>query len=251
MTFPMQFHVGPAVINAHLILEVLAYVLGFQYLMYLRRKNKDTITSEQRMWIILAGAAGALFGSRCVGYFSDPGVAQSMMDVWLGWMKSKSILGGLLGGIIGVEIGKQCMGIKTYTGDLFVYPILLAMIIGRLGCFSQGVFDGTHGNPTSLPWAMNMGDGILRHPTQLYEVIFLILLWLVLKRLDPRLVNGARFKIFATAYFLYRFLIEFIKPVYVTYLGLTAIQVACLVGLIYCLRVLTKPSHLFKECGRG
>ncbi len=249
MMFPLQFHFGSIVINAHFIFEVLAYVLGFQYLLYLKRKTKDSISTEERMWVVLAGAAGALIGSRCVGYFSNPIAIESGLDIWVGWMNAKSILGGLLGGIIGVEIGKQCMGIKVYTGDLFVYPILLGMIIGRVGCFSQGVFDGTHGNPTGLIWAMNMGDGILRHPAQLYEIIFLIVLWVVLKRLEPHLVNGAKFRIFVTGYFLYRFLIEFIKPVYAYYFGLSAVQIACLVGLIYCLRVFTKPSSLFKTKG--
>jgi len=246
MTFPLQFHFGSVTINAHFVFEILAYVCGFRYLLYLKKNTKDTISTDQRMWIVLAAAAGALIGSRSVGYFSDPGASQTWMDIWVGWMRSKSILGGLLGGIIGVEVGKQCMGIKTYTGDLFVYPMLLGIIIGRMGCFFQGVSDGTSGNPSHLPWAMDMGDGIPRHPAQLYELFFLMALWAVLKHWEPRLVNGARFKIFATAYFLYRFLIEFIKPVYAYYFGLSAVQVACLVGLIYCIRVFTRPKHLFK-----
>jgi phosphatidylglycerol---prolipoprotein diacylglyceryl transferase len=247
VVFPIQFYFGSAVISAHFIFEVLAYVVGFQYLLYLRRNVKDTVFFEQRMWIILAGAAGALVGSRCVGFFSDANAFSSGMDIWIGWMQSKSILGGLLGGIIGVEIGKQCMGIKAYTGDLFVYPIILGMVIGRLGCFSQGVFDGTHGNPSQLPWAMDMGDGIPRHPAQLYEILFLIFLWFLLKHWEPRLISGARFKLFATGYFLFRFFIEFIKPVYVLYFGLSAVQIASLVGLIYCLRIFIDPGHIFEK----
>jgi prolipoprotein diacylglyceryltransferase len=249
MAFPLQFQIGQVSINAHFIFEVLAYAIGFQYFLYLRRHSKDSISLDERMWIILAAAAGALIGSRCVGFFSNPAAVQSWLDVWTGWMMAKSILGGLLGGIIGVELGKQCLKIKSYTGDLFVYPIILGLIIGRIGCFSQGVFDGTHGNPSGLPWALDMGDGIPRHPAQLYEILFLIVQWFVIKRLETRLVVGARFKIFAAGYFLFRFFMEYIKPVYEHYFGLSAVQLACLLGLIYCLKIMTRPSELFTSKG--
>lgn len=250
MIFPVEFTVGSAHINAHLITEILAYAVGFRYFLYLRKKSSDPLSFDQRMWIVLAGAAGALFGSRCVGFFSEPGPLGGWMQIWEGWMRSKSILGGLLGGILGVEIGKKCMGVKVYTGDLFVYPLIVAMMIGRVGCFSQGVYDGTHGNPSSLPWAIDMGDGIPRHPAQLYEIVFLALLGMILKNLEPRLVNGAKFKILCAGYFLYRFFVEFIKPVYVTYGGLSAVQVASLIGLIYTYKVFLNPAELFKPKGQ-
>ena len=59
---------------------------------------------------------------------------------------------------------------------LFTYPLILAIIIGRIGCFSMGVFEETYGLPTTLPWGMNLGDNIPRHPVCLYEIIFLIFL---------------------------------------------------------------------------
>ena len=48
--------------------------------------------------------------------------------------------------------------------------------------------DNTYGTPTSLPWAINFGDGIPRHPTQLYEVAFLLLLIPILFRVLQRIV---------------------------------------------------------------
>jgi hypothetical protein len=44
----------------------------------------------------------------------------------------------------------------------------------------MGVYEETYGLPSSLPWAMDLGDGIQRHPVALYEIIFLIALWLSL-----------------------------------------------------------------------
>ena len=32
-----------------------------------------------------------------------------------------------------------------------------------------GLPDRTYGTPTSLPWAVDLGDGVGRHPVQVYE----------------------------------------------------------------------------------
>ncbi len=248
MQFPLNIHFWNITINLHLIFEVLAYTAGFQYYLYLRKHTQDKISFEDRIWIIIAAAAGALVGSRIIGYFSFPlSGKESIIQMWIFWVSNKSILGGLIGGIFGVEIAKKLMGIKMHTGDLFVYPIILGIMIGRIGCFSQGVYDGTHGLPSNLLWAIDMGDGIPRHPTQLYEIIFLGIIWFIIKRNEYHLAEGARFKVFVGAYLLYRFLIEWIRPVYFYNFGFSTVQIACIVGFIYYIPVLINPRSLFKE----
>ena len=71
---------------------------------------------------------------------------------------------------------KRYIGLRTSTGDLYSIPLALGIAIGRIGCFLTGLSDNTYGIPTSLPWAINFGDGIPRHPTQLYEILFLLCL---------------------------------------------------------------------------
>lgn len=247
MVFPVNIHVGPAVINAHIILEALAYTLGFQYYIHLRKGIVDKISTDERMWLIVSGAVGALIGSRCVGLLSMSDFNDLNLPWWAIWLSAKSVLGGLLGGIAGVEVGKKLMKINVYTGDLFVYPIILAIMIGRLGCFSQGVFDGTHGTPADLSWAIDMGDGIRRHPVQIYEIIFLGILWLWLKACEHKLSNGALFKIFMMSYLLWRFCSEWIKPVYFYPIGLSGIQIACLAGGMYFLPSILNPRSLLKD----
>jgi len=248
MKFPFNFHIGSMVINAHLVFEILAYLIGFRYYLFLRQASKDKISAQDRGWIIVAGGAGAIFASRMVGYFSNPLLNTHSVDLMMiHFFSAKSILGGLIGGIFGVEIAKKLMGIKVYAGDLFVYPIILGMMIGRIGCLSQGVYDGTHGIPTNLPWAMDMGDGIPRHPAQLYEIIFLGITWFFIKKNENRLSDGSRFKVFMIAYLLYRFLVEWIKPAYFYSFGLSAVQVACVIGFIYYIPVFLHPRNLLKE----
>lgn len=163
-------------------------------------------------------------------------------------MGNKTIVGGFLGGLIGVELTKKQIGVKVSSGDLMVYPIILAMIIGRLGCFFAGLEDGTYGNSSNLPWAINFGDGIRRHPTNLYEIVFWLILWITMHLFERGRVftNGSRFKIMMVGYLVFRFLIEFIKPDYFFSFGLSVIQLVCFAGILYYYKVFLYPSKLSK-----
>jgi phosphatidylglycerol:prolipoprotein diacylglycerol transferase len=126
------------------------------------------------------------------------------------------------------------MGIRESTGDLYVYPLMLGVAIGRVGCFLTGLADDTYGVPTRLPWGVDFGDGVPRHPTQLYEIAFLALLAFSLGvwGREPR-ERGGLFKLFMAAYLGWRLAVDFIKPADATLLGMSAIQLACLAGLAY------------------
>ena len=152
-----------------------------------------------------------------------------------------------MGGLFGVELTKKIIGESHSSGDMFTFPLILGMMIGRLGCFSAGVSEPTFGIPSTLPWAMDLGDGILRHPTNLYEILYLGILWVFIAQLSKRfsLISGTQFKVFMVGYFGFRFLIDFIKPVYeIPGIGLSSIQLACLLGLVYYYKVLIFPNHL-------
>ncbi len=82
---------------------------------------------------------------------------------------SHSIAGALAGGIIAVELWKWRMGVRQSTGAAFVLPLSVGIALGRLGCLFSGLPDFTYGTPSALPWAIDLGDGIGRHPVQLYE----------------------------------------------------------------------------------
>ncbi len=61
---------------------------------------------------------------------------------------SKTIVGGLLGGILGVEIAKKLVGIKHSSGDLFCFPIILGIMIGRI--VKQQCVRGVTFQPTQI-----------------------------------------------------------------------------------------------------
>lgn len=183
----------------------------------------------------MAALWGALGGAVLLDWFNDPRrwmtPEGSLLSLLL---PGKTVVGGLLGGWAGVEIAKKILRSPRSTGDAFVPPLLCGMILGRLGCFFAGLADNTYGLPTALPWGVDFGDGQLRHPTALYEIVFLgglaLVLWALRRR--PR-EEGDLFKLFMTAYLLFRLFVDFLKPYPRPFVGLGVIQLACLGGLIF------------------
>jgi prolipoprotein diacylglyceryltransferase len=218
----------------HPVFETLAYAAGYAVFRRARDRHGDILPEPQR-WTVIAGAAvGALLGSRLLGIAEQwpTALAALRSGRLLGLLFTpggKTIVGGLLGGWIAVEIVKRVGGIRSRTGDLFVLPLCVGIAVGRIGCFIAGLSDDTYGKPTSLPWAVNFGDSIGRHPTQLYEILFLALLALVLRRFT-HLRNGARFRLFLAAYLAWRIVIDFSKPQPLIG-GMNLIQWTCLAAL--------------------
>ena len=153
--------------------------------------------------LALGGAAGAwLFGSINTLRWSTP-------------ILSHSIAGALVGAIAAVELWKWRHGVTRSTGGPFVVPLTIGIVIGRWGCLFAGLPDATYGSPSSLPWAVELGDGIGRHPVQIYESLAMLAFLIVYGR---ALASGRRwaaehgFHAFVLAYAVQRFVWEFLKP---------------------------------------
>lgn len=246
MHFPVSITAGAVTIPLHPVFETLAFFVGFRYFLFLRKKQGDGISSSNRIWVLIGAIFGALIGSRLVGGLEDPQAMLHSSNKLLYFYANKTVLGGFLGGVWGVEIIKYLIHEKRSSGDLFVFPMILALIIGRIGCFTMGIYEETYGNITSLPVGMDLGDGSFRHPVTLYEIAFLVLLWIVLKAIARRykLAEGALFKLFMIAYIFFRFFLDFIKPHYTFNIGLSSIQLTCIIGLIYYHRYIIQPKKL-------
>lgn len=233
----------------HLVFELAAFAVGYAYFQRLRVGQGDPIPEAKRVWIIIGAAAGALLGSRVLGALED--TAKLAADGWSLFIafNNRTVVGGLLGGLVGVELTKKAIGVRTSSGDLFTYPLILGMMIGRVGCLLGGLEDNTYGTPTDLPWGIDLGDSVRRHPTNLYEILWLGVLWMLLCRVERRwtLADGARFKLFMVGYLLFRLAVEAIKPQPIIALGLSTIQWACAAGLLYYFRVWLRPRSLIVE----
>lgn len=183
------------------------------------RQRRLGLTPRQRIAVSLGAFCGGMIGSKIPFAFAHQD-GPLCIQAWFG--DGKTILFGLLGGYLGVELAKWISGVRSKTGDAFAIPVAVAVGIGRLGCFVGKCCTGL---TTSLPWGVDFGDGILRHPTQIYEMIFhlscaVFLLVLERRNLFPR----QRLKLYLLAYCIYRIATEFIRPEIRMALGLTAYQ---------------------------
>jgi len=178
-----------------------------------------------RLAIGLGAFCGAMIGAKLPFVLAD----------WRGFLSGaawfsdgKTILCGLVGGYVGVELAKWAFGVTIKTGDSFAVPVAAAVGIGRLGCFVGGCCYGT---PTQLPWGVVFPsvDSLPRHPTQLYEAAFHLAAAALLWRLQGQGVfRGQLIKLYILAYLAYRFASEFIRPEARLWSGLTGYQWACL-----------------------
>src|SRR5262249_14190211 len=113
-------------------------------------------------------------------------------------------------------------------------PLAVGIAIGRIGCFLTGLDDGTFGTPTTLWLGIDFGDGIARHPTQLYEIVFLAALAAALATPPAKaMATGDRFRLFMVGYMTFRLLVDAIKPDPRLALGLSSIQWGCAAMLLY------------------
>jgi prolipoprotein diacylglyceryltransferase len=151
---------------------------------------------------------------------------------------SHSIAGALAGGIAAVELWKLANGVRQSTGAMWVGPLALGIAVGRIGCFLAGLPDDTFGIPTTLPWGADFGDGVRRHPVQLYEsaaMLAFLAVYLVALARGSAWTRGRAFYAFVLAYAVQRFVWEALKP-YPRVLGpLDLFQLLAIVMIVYAL----------------
>jgi phosphatidylglycerol:prolipoprotein diacylglycerol transferase len=237
--------VGRTRIHPHVFFEILGYAIAFGTYFLLRRRFGDPVSTPIRWSVVAFAVAGAAFGAKVLYWLEDPKLTLQHLHDPVFLMGGKTIVGALIGGLVGVEFLKRQIGQRESTGDLFAIPLAIGIAIGRVGCFLTGLSDNTYGIATSLPWGIDFGDGIRRHPTQLYEMFFLFALVPVLYSVLIRIArprsgaypatfrSGDGFKLFMVGYLGFRLLCDFIKPYPRVALGLGSIQWACVLILIY------------------
>ena len=243
--FPVTLQWGDRRVPIHAVCDLLAYTLGFRLYLQLRgRQKRDLLSPEQNGWIFVGCIFGALIGSKLLAWAEAPGLHWALRNDPNFWFGGKTIVGGLLGGWAGIEIAKKLMRVTESTGDTCVYPLILGMCIGRVGCFLTGLTDNTCGVKTNFPWGVDFGDGIPRHPAQIYEIIFLLALGVALRfwRASHR-ISGMRFRWFMIGYLSFRFYIDFFKPHWTIFAGSSGIQWGCLAGLLVSSYSLMKLSE--------
>ena len=194
----------------HYIGDIAAWGAAFTGGRWLYRRRRATVERLARQTApsyFIALATGAAAGAWLFGSLNTMRAAAPTV--------SHSIAGALVGAIAAVELWKWRCGVTGSTGGPFVIPLSLGIIVGRWGCLFAGTADATFGSPTTLPWGVDLGDGVARHPVQVYESLamaaFLAIYWNALAGGREWAVRHG-FHAFVLAYAVQRFAWEWLKP---------------------------------------
>jgi len=145
----------------HTAFELSAYFVGMRLFLWQRKQLALPVLADRdrSLWIGIAAICGAAIGAKLGYWIEDPLNAFADFPAWRHLLEGKTIVGALLGGLIGVEAVKRAIGAQGSSGDAFVLPLIAGIAIGRVGCFLSGLADHTYGNPTQLPCGVDFGDG--------------------------------------------------------------------------------------------
>ncbi len=171
--------------------------------------------------MVVAALVGGIMGARI---FYILGNLDEFKGRWLDILKFWNVeglvfYGGLLLGAVMVIAVIRWKGIPlALVADGAALCIALGIAVTRIGCFLNGC---CFGKPSGMPWAvtfplrtqMEMGmPANPLHPTQLYESLLDLALFILLLVLAPRLkYRGQLFLVFLAGYGIIRFFLEFFR----------------------------------------
>ena len=225
---PVAFDLFGRGVRWYGILLATGFLLG--YLILGKILSKDGFSPQKVDILAISVIVGVVVGLRlghC--FFYNPGYYLShpieILKVWEGGLASH-------GGAIGILIAIWLFCRKQKIPYLFILDrvaviILLAGSMVRIGNLMNSEIIGI---PTNVKWAFVFQriDMLPRHPTQLYESIFYILMFVVFyfvfKKMRNKWENGVFLGWFLIVLFVFRFIIEFTKVSQVEFYVYTQIR---------------------------
>jgi len=178
-----------------------------------KRAPKFGFTSDNVWDGVLPIVAGGLIGAKLLFLATNwEEYARSPVSILSslrgGFVYYGSVIGGFVGGIAWLRWRK--LPVLPYC-DLAAPSLALGQAVGRLGCFFNGC---CYGGPVLGGLVFpSLGDGIPRHPVQLYEAAGTLLICLILLRMRPRPAGqaGGIMGWYLASYGLLRFLLEMLR----------------------------------------
>lgn len=222
-----------AVLAFYMSSELGAQVLGRMAPAPHREKWRELFTSAAFM----AGAVG-LLGAR-IGY-----AAQHYPLYLASPQLLLSIRPGTLALLPGLLAGGAILLFYLHHKDIALATIADAVAIGATGAlavFSLRNFltGNDYGAPTTLPWGVNLWL-TTRHPVQLYEMVFLLVVLVILWQYHPLAWPGETFWLFIALYSLIELFVEaFRANVSTWFMGVREVQVIALTILLLALYILS------------
>ncbi|MGE4555147.1 MAG: prolipoprotein diacylglyceryl transferase [Candidatus Paceibacterota bacterium] len=254
--YPILFKVGDFSVESYWVFMILGIIIG-GVVTYWQAKRKN-LNSHKAIYLIIITVISGFIGSR-LSYvlLNFNSYQKDLLKIFKFWKGGFSWQGAFILGFLTLlwflKNDKENLGKWL---DSMIFGMLLGHSIGRIGCFLHGC---CYGIATNVPWAIqfpNLGDNLLRHPTQLYESLSYLLIFLLFCFYSQKikLKNGSLFFIGTTLHSLARFIIEyfrynedFIYQGEIWYTTLTYAQLTALIIIIFSLLTLFKINNQNKD----
>jgi len=221
---PVLVSIGPLSIKYYGLVYALGFLMGYLFLRYTAKKRKLKLTEDQIDIYIIWLIVGSILMARLFDVFiyNLPQYINNLSEAFRIWDGGLSFQGGLVGAIIVTIIFCRRYKIHFYDiADLLVIPTALTLFFGKLANYTNSELYGTITNPQSTPWCVIFQkiDMYCRHPTQIYEAIAVLILFIILlvyyihqeKSVKAKNKKGTTFWIFILGYSILRFFITFLR----------------------------------------
>ncbi len=213
--YPELLRIGSFVVSSFGLMVALAFLAGYWItsLEFKRKKLDDKLLGN----LLLLSMLGGIGGAKLMYIFENVPLSDFISSPFTHIFSR----GGLTfyGGFIGAVLLFWILTIKNKVSffkvmDAMAPALAIGHSIGRVGCFLVG---DDYGIKSDVPWAVAFPKGLPPttdpvHPTQVYEVILMGLVFFVLWKLRKRNTpDGWLFSILIILAGIERFLIEFIR----------------------------------------
>jgi len=213
---PILFTIGGFTVHSYGLFITAGFLMGTG--LAIKEAHRTGIPTEKILDLSFFLILSAILGSRLLyAILNYPHYLEHPLAFFKVWEGGLVFYGGM---ILSFLIGRWYIGKQKLpfwkTADLMVPSVAIGQVLGRLGCFAAGC---CFGQPSLWPWGVTFNHpeslaptGIPLHPTQLYEALITLVIFLILwfRRKKPGFPGRA----LLTYFFLYgvgRWAIEFFR----------------------------------------
>jgi phosphatidylglycerol:prolipoprotein diacylglycerol transferase len=251
---PIVFTIGSFSVRWYGVMIALGVLVLVLWMLWEVKKGAK-LSYETIITAALVGIPSGIIVSRLLFVIDRWVYSGSPGPIW--GLEGLTIWGAVLGATLGIWVYSRFSKFPFgYFVDLVALPAILAQALGRVGCLINGC---CYGVETSLPWGIVYTDpqsyaplGVALHPTQLYEIVFLLIVFGVLfplrKRFQP---EGSFFLIYLSLYSAWRLGIDFLRDGNSFLFGLHQAQVIGIIVLLITIPILIWRTRWVKREGKG
>ena len=198
-----------------LMIKLLFWILAWCVFMRLMARDWLAFGARERQ-LVWAMLLGAFAGSKLVHALTYPTLTYGLLlpdgDRWVGLLAGDSGPGAVLGGRVALWLSERKTG-AAREADLMIRPVAVSLLLLSIATSFWALRGQTYGVPTTLPWGIDFGDGVARHPVMLYHAAYLALaLWMHARMSRAGLRDGEAAMLFVIGYSAICLLFGFLKP---------------------------------------